>query len=190
MTYDRPMRLVLIAMLAACGGGGNEDLDCEYLASEDNCWKTTATAATSCLPPGNAIGVLSADNTTCTYATGQVITFTPALVLPLDIDHQWNFTITTNGQPCLEYSDDDNGFVLTVGADTVSESLNGRGLELSCPDGTSLGNSNALELLSCPDSNFGNLPGNTSSSGMTSVSFGLLNTNGSGEILDVFDCDR
>ncbi len=181
------MRLVLIAMLASCGGG-DEDLDCEYLASEDNCWKTTASVATSCLPPSDVFGVLSADNATCTYATGQVVTFTPALVLPLDNDHEWNFTITTDGQPCLAYSDGDGGFVLTSDAGTVRESLNGRGLELSCPDGTTFSNPNALSLLSCPDSNFGNLPGNTSSSGVTSVSFGLLNT---GEnILDVFDCQR
>lgn len=180
------MRLVLVAVLASCGGA--DDLDCEYLASEDNCWKTTTTAATSCLPPSDMIGVLSADNTTCTYPTGQVITFTPALVLPLGNDHQWNFTITNNGAPCLEYSDDDDGFVLTSSAGTVSESLDGRELEISCPDGTSFSNSNALELLSCPDSNFGNLPGNTSSSGSTSVQFGLLNTGE--DILDVFECQR
>jgi len=183
------MRFLFVGLLAACGGGSGGSLDCEYLASSDNCWKVTASAAVSCLPPEDAIGVLSADNTSCTYATGQVITFATALTLPLPNDHEWDFTMTTNGEPCLAYSDDDNGFELTVGDEVVSEALFGSGgLELNCPDGTTFSNSNALELLSCPDSNFGNLPGNTSSSGIDSVQFGLLNTGV--DTLAVFDCDR
>lgn len=182
------MRFVFLGLLVACGGGADGSLDCEYLASSDNCWKVTATAATSCLPPQDAIGVLAADNASCTYDTGQVITFTPALTLPLSNDHVWNFTMTTDGVPCLAYNDSDDGFELTVGDDVVSERLFGSaGLELTCPDGTTFSSSNALELLSCPESNFGNLPGNTSSSGTDSVSFGLLNTGV--DPLTIFDCN-
>ncbi|MBA2540969.1 MAG: hypothetical protein H0V17_15120 [Deltaproteobacteria bacterium] len=184
------MRFLLVGLLAACGGGSGSDgsLDCEYLASSDNCWKVTASAAISCLPPEDAIGVLSADFASCTYATGQVITFTPALTLPLANEHEWNFTMTTDGQPCLAYNDSDEGFELTVGDDTVSEVLTGNGgLALTCPDGSSFSNSNPIELLSCPDSNFGNLPGNTSSSGIDSVSFGLINTGVN--TLTIFDCN-
>lgn len=187
--YDRAMRSTLvIALLGACGGGGTADgLDCAYLASEDNCFKVTASAAASCLPPATELGVLAADNASCTYATGHVVTFTPALVLPLANDHPWNFEVTSPDGPCLAYQDDEGGFQLTVLGEVVSEELVGRGLELSCPDGSVVGNSNALELLSCPDGNFGDLPGNASSSSETSVVFSLINT-GSGATLKVFDC--
>lgn len=186
--YDRAMRsLLVIAVLGACGGGTAEGLDCEYLASSENCFKVTASAAASCLPPETELGVLASDRASCTYSTGHVVTFTPALVLPLANDHRWNFEVTSPEGPCLAYQDDEDGFQLTVLGDVVSEELVGRGLELSCPDGTVLGNSNALELLSCPGSNFGDLPGNTSSSGDSSVFFGLINT-GSDETLKVFDC--
>lgn len=179
--------LLVIALLGACGGGTSEGLDCEYLASDENCFKVTASSAASCVPPDDEFGVLAADNASCTYSTGHVITFSPALILPLDFDHHWNFEVTSPDGPCLAYQDDDDGFQLTVLGEVVSEELVGQGLELSCPDGSVVGNSNALGLLSCPDGNFGGLPGNTSSSGVSSVFFGLLNT-GSAETLKVFDC--
>jgi hypothetical protein len=181
------MRMFLVVSLLGACGGDSGALDCAYLASEDNCYKQTATMATSCLPPDGAFGVLAPDFGSCTYDTGQVITFNPPLVLPLDNDQTWDFEVVTNGTPCLAYHDDDNGFELTVNDQTVSEQLQGRGLEIECPDGSSFSNSNALELLSCPGDNFGDLPGFTSSSGTDSVFFGLINT-GSGETLTVFDC--
>lgn len=181
-------RLLLAAMFVGCGGGEGGGLTCDYLASPDNCFKTTATAATSCLPADTDIGVLAADNASCTYASGHVITFATPLVLPLPNDAEWNYTVTFNGAECLHYQDDANGFDLTVGADTVSESLD-NGLSLTCPDGSTLSNGNPLELLSCPGENFGDLPGNTTSSGSTSVTFGFLNT-GSPDVLTVFDCQR
>jgi hypothetical protein len=184
------MRIMLVLSLAACSGDSEPagSLDCAYLASSDNCWKTTASAAASCLPAANTIGVLAADNQSCTYASGQVITFATALTLPLPDDMEWDFTVTTNGEPCLHYSDSRGRLELTVGGDTVREELVGQGLELTCPDGSAFANSNAIELLSCPDSNFGDLPGYTSGSGATSVSFGLLNTGM--DTLDVFECQR
>jgi hypothetical protein len=178
---------LVIALFGACGGGTSDGLDCEYLASEENCFKVTASSAASCLPPDNEFGVLAPDNASCTYSTGHVVTFTPALVLPLGNDHHWDFEVSSPDGPCLAYQDDDDGFQLTVKGEVVSEELVGRGLELTCADGSKVGNSNALELLECPDSNFGDLPGNTSSSGIDSVFFGLINT-GSEDTLTVFDC--
>ena len=178
--------LLVVGMLAGCGGG--DDLTCEYLASDENCFKTTAMNAVGCLPPEGAVGTLSSDFATCTYTTGQVVTFTPPLVLPMDFDTPWNFTVETDGQPCLEFHEiGEDGFDLTVLGETVSERLNGRGLELSCPDGSTFSNGNALELLSCPGESFGDLPGNTSNSGIDSVFFGFINT-GLPDTLVVFDC--
>jgi len=187
------MRIFACLVIVGCGGGSGSDmkLDCAYLGS-DNCWKTTATAATSCLPADGTTGVLSGDNTSCTYASGQLVTFAAALVLPLPSQFEdWNFTVTTNGQPCLHYEESSSGFEMTVGGqDTVAEMLFGAGgLELTCPDGTTFSNANALSLLDCPGSSFGDLPGNTTSSSDTSVQFALFNT-GAPDPLTVFDCSR
>jgi hypothetical protein len=175
-------------------GGSSASLDCAYLAS-DNCWKTTASAATSCLPPSSEIGVLSANNATCTYASGDVITFDAPLVFPIPDSPNWKFTITTGtGQTCLHYEDTTAGLSLTVQGQAVTERLSGQqGLTLACPDGTSYTNSNALELLSCGDDGgvfFGGLPGDSwSSSNDVSVSFGLIGTSTtSSDELPLFNC--
>jgi len=186
------MRIWLVAGVIVAGFGGcssSKSLDCAYLAG-DNCWKTTVAKAT-CLPAAGTTGTLSADNASCAYASGQMITFTPALVLPLASGfNDWNFKVTTGGQPCLHYEESSGGFELTVGADAVSEMVSGGdGIDLTCPDGTTYSNSNALALLSCPGGTFGDLPGNTTSSDSTSVTFGLINT-GTPSSVTVFDCSR
>ena len=75
--------LVLSVVLAACSSSSsNNNLTCQYLGG-DNCFKVTASAAASCLPASTETGTFSADHSTCTYATGDVVTFTPPLTLPL-----------------------------------------------------------------------------------------------------------
>jgi hypothetical protein len=177
---------------AGCGGGsGGKSLDCTYLAS-DNCWKTTAAAASACLPADTEVGTLSADGKTCTYASGVVVTFAKALALPIPTSgsQAWSFTVTgANGDTCLSYTDDPQASItLTVQGQTVKETTpGGLGLALTCPDGTSYSNSNALSLLSCPDADlFSSLPGDAWSSTDTSVSLSLVGTSGSG--LSVFNC--
>lgn len=190
----------VISAVSALGCGGSsssgKSLDCAYLAG-DNCWKTTAAAAASCLPAESEMGTLSADGKTCTYASGTVVTFTPALVLPLPTNgnQTWNFTVTTaGGGMCLAYKDDGNGGInLTVQGQTVKESVAGTfGLALSCPDGTSYSNSNALSLFSCPDAGLlGGLPGAAWSDTDTSVSLSLLATSsGSDGGPSVFNCQK
>ena len=202
------MRLSLIVALVAgctalaglgCGSGSSapNTLTCDWLASDANCWKNTALAATACLPSDTEMGTFSADGSTCTYASGAVVTFTPPLTLPLPTgtaDMKWNFAVTdSNGQPCLHYQDSGNALTLTVVGKTVTEGLSGSvGIAISCPDGTHVQTSNALTLLNCPDGGFTNLPGiEWSSSGSTtppfSVSVGITGT-GSDFSLPVFNC--
>jgi hypothetical protein len=176
-----------------CGGSGSANtLTCSYLASSDNCWETTAAAAPSCLPPPSEIGTLSADGSTCTYASGDVVTFTPPLVLPTTSSMAWNFTVTTSsGASCLSYVDNGNGGVtLTVQGQTVKETNpGGLSIALTCPDGTTLSNSNALSLLSCPDAGFlGGLPGASWSDTNTSVSLSLLANLPGAYGIPVFNC--
>jgi len=185
-----------LAGVVGCGGssgGGSGNLDCNYLAG-DNCWKTTAAMASSCLPPMSETGVLSADGSTCTYASGDVVTFTPPLVLPLPDTPKWNFTVKTSaGAPCLGYVDDAvGGITLTVQGQVVKETPQGTiGLKLSCPDGSSYANSNAFNLFSCPDASLlSDLPGAAWSFDDNSVSLSLTasGTSSSGE--PVFSCRK
>jgi hypothetical protein len=179
---------------AGCGGSssGSNTLDCAYLASE-NCWKTTAAAASSCLPPSSETGVLSADRSTCTYASGDVVTFTPPLVLPLPSTPSWNFTVkTSSGASCLAYQDNGNGAIsLTADGQTVKEATpGGLAIALTCPDGKTYSNQNAFTILSCPDAGLlGGLPGVGWSSSDTSVSLSLIGTSTSYSLGEaVFNC--
>jgi hypothetical protein len=184
--------MVAGVLVAGCGGGGSsKSLDCAYLAS-DNCWKTTAAQAASCLPAAGVMGALAVDNASCTYTTGQTVTFTPALVLPLPSGFKdWNFTVTMGGLVCLHYDESETGFTLTAGTDTVDEHVSPPAvIDLTCPDGTTYSNANGLDLLNCPGGTFGGLPGNTTSSSSTSVTFGLLNADSTGNSTLVFDCSR
>lgn len=191
--------VVSVAWALGCGGssGGGKTLDCAYLAG-DNCWKTTAASAASCLPAESEMGTLSADGKTCTYASGTVVTFTPALVLPLPVNgnQTWNFTVTTaGGAMCLAYKDDGNGGItLNVQGQVVKEGTAGSlGLSLTCPDGTTYTNGNAFSLFSCPDAGLlGGLPGAAWSDTNTSVSLSLLATSPSGSFdgQPVFNCQK
>jgi hypothetical protein len=139
-------------------------------------------------------GVLSTDGSTCTYATGEVVTFTPPLVLPLPDMPKWNFTVRdSSGEPCLSYIDDANGGItLTVRGQTVKETPQGAlGLKLSCPDGTSFANSNAFTIFSCPDAGLlGDLPGAGWSYDATSVSLTLSGSATQSSDQPVFSCRK
>jgi hypothetical protein len=130
--------------------------------------------------------------TSCTYASGAVVTFDTALALPLPDEPVWNFTVTSSGQECLRYRDTSEGFTLTVNGQTFIESASGLEVAVSCPDKTTFASSNALDLLTCPSEGglFSGLPGKawseTPSDKPTSVSFSLIGAaNGS---TNVFWC--
>jgi hypothetical protein len=192
------LTLGFLCLGAGCGGGSSAaqvggTLTCDYLASADNCWKTTASAATSCLPDPSETGTLSADGKTCTYASGEVVTFTPPLVLPLPTNGTmtWNFTVTTaSGATCLALQDSGTGGItLTVQGQTVKETNpGGLSVSLSCPGGTTYTNSNGLSLLNCGDGGYVALPGDAWSNTGTAVSFSLVSTGSSTFGQPVFDC--
>jgi hypothetical protein len=174
------------------GDGGADTLTCAWLASDD-CWKATVDDAVDCLPPGSDMGTLSADNKTCTYASGVTVTFASPLVLPPPQGQdqtRFNFTVTNGGADCLHYEDSATGFTLVVKGKTVQESSVGSSLAISCPDGTSVSTANPLSLLSCATDGgiFGGLPGDVWSAAGTDLSFGLIGTTGGSQ--PVFHCAR
>jgi hypothetical protein len=192
--HTRLALLGSVALAFGCGssdgqGGGN--LDCAWLEG-NNCWKSTTSAAETCLPPSDTYGTFSADNATCTYASGHVVTFTPPMSLPIvDGNSQaWDFTVTAAGKTCLHYQRTSNDEVtFTVGDQTYREGTSGAmGWQVTCPDGTRYANSNALELFGCPNGLDG-MPGNAYGDSDTSLSFSLLGTSSSSN-LSLFDCRK
>jgi hypothetical protein len=189
---------VAVAAGAGCSSGNaaSGGLDCAWLMS-DNCYKTTASAATACLPAASDTGTLSADGSTCTYASGQVVTFTPPLVLPLTDTNTWNFTVTNGGQTCLHFeTTPSKSLKLVVGSETFSETGNTTtgALTFSCPDGTSVSTTNLLALIMCGGDgglSLGGMPGYNDSWSSNNVSFGLDSTSTDPSVsLPVFSCQR
>jgi hypothetical protein len=185
---------VLLASLVACsssnpggGGAGAGGLDCGWLAG-DNCYKQTVAASTNCLPAMGERGMLSQDNKTCTYASGQVVTFDMPLTLPLPMDPVWKFTVTSQGQTCLRVDGSPSStFIVTSSAGTFTETTSGLALSMTCPDGKSFSNGNAFDLFSC-DGGFSAFPGSAWSGSDTSVSFSLLGATGGQQ--PVFFCSK
>ena len=176
---------VIVIAAVACGSSKSDTvLDCAWLASE-NCWKTTAAAAASCLPAAAGSGVLSADDLTCTYADGHVVT-APMSLLSLGMP---SFTVTTGGQACLAWQSGSGAISMTTAAGTVTLTNNGSTITISCPDGSSVSSSDAVaELQTCePDAGPGSLPGHRATSGSTAASFWISGTDG-GELL-AYTCD-
>jgi hypothetical protein len=172
--------------------GGVDTLDCAWLEG-DNCWKTTLAGATTCLPAEDDYGTLAADGSTCTYATGHIVTFDEPLVLPLpDEDVIFRFTLTAGGQTCVRYSETDSSMTVTVGDQVFEESSNGVDMRVTCPDGSSYSNDNALDLLECRGdflSSLAIMPGYSLGSSDASVSFGFIGYSEE-QSLAVFSCRR
>jgi hypothetical protein len=189
--------ILTLGIVAACSSSSSNSggtLDCGALQG-NNCWKTTAAAAQSCLPDATATGTLSADGKTCTYANGIVVNFATPVTLPLPQGATWNFTVNgTNQQLCFHFENvSHQSAKLTTSAGSASTDVTSSGAySLSCPDGSSLLTTNALSLLSC-DGGFGVFPGSewssTTAGGKSNVSFGLLGT-GSPSAFHVFTCSQ
>ncbi len=172
----------LVTFAAACSGG-DAPADCAWLAS-DNCWKTTIAAAASCLPPANETGTLDVSGKTCTYASGETVSFP----LPLTATSQptWTFSVKKNDVTCLSYQSDVGTMSATTGAGTFSETSPGvAGLLFQCPDGSGHATDDGFALSSCGTAT----PGATWRSPSDGrVIFDLVGT--SSGTTQLFDCAR
>ena len=194
-------RILGVALFVAgvdCSGSGSgpavstSSLDCAWLAS-DNCLKANLVAGMSCVASPAETGVLSADNASCSYASGVVVTFDSPLSLPIAANPPagWQFTVTRAGAECLRFESTDNdNFKLVVNGAAVTQTLPrpaSTNVTITCPDGTSYSNSNAISLLSCD-------PGGPLSEGYssdaTSVSLMLQLFRNNAPPLSMFDCAR
>jgi hypothetical protein len=197
------MRWTLIALVGGlalgCGDSESDDeesvdtLTCAWLEG-NNCWKTMLSGAVTCLPAEGDTGVLAADGSSCMYASGHIVTFEEPLVLPVpDENYYFRFNVTANGQQCLRYVETERTMTVTVGGDqTFEQTSNGLGLRFTCPDGSSVSNDNAFDLLECREdllAAIALMPGYSYGSGNTSIGFGLLGYSEE-QALSIFSCSR
>lgn len=199
----RAMLLSTLVALSACGedpkstdetGDTNEPtgdtLTCDFLASADNCIESTLVASMVCAPT-EEIGVLSADFSTCTFSTGTVITFDPALPLTGEwTEYHFHITVTNGeGGVCAEFSEADDFWQLTVGADTVRTDYGDMTeIDLTCPDGSTYHADSGFSLMTCDESlTRTGLPGMMHSYSNTGMVFELVGHSGSGAL--TFNCE-
>jgi len=136
------------------------------------------------------MGKLSTDLKSCTFTTGQVVTFSQALTLPLPQNPDFNFSVTSGGKACFSFqqpsqtnfSETTSAGIASVGASAGSETI-------TCPDGSSVSadEQQALQDLGCDAGAFGGLPGTEWASSATSVGFTLLGA-GTGSGQPIFNC--
>jgi hypothetical protein len=121
---------------AAGGDAAVGTLDCAWTQG-NNCWKQTLAPAMSCLPPSGAMGTLSADEKTCTYASGTTITFSqPLNIGPNEMSP--GFTVATSGTTCVVYARSSSGYTVKTAAGQVSVTVDATRMDLilTCPDGS------------------------------------------------------
>ena len=176
-------RVVVLVLATACSTtpepGVASPLDCAWLAG-DNCWKTTLAVAESCAPTTGTVGTLSADQTTCTYTDGHVVTSSTSL---LATGSSRDVTLTYNGQTCIQYAPE----MITTAAGTIALSGDSTSFTLTCPDGSAY-TTTISALLACrTDAGDTNLPViATASAGVAEESFSIDGTD-VGE-LEIYDC--
>lgn len=121
------------------------------------------------------------------------MTFDSPLVLPLDLDTDLRFTITSGGTTCVRFEETETTLDLTVLGQTYRERPSGGlGLAVTCPDGTSYSNGNVFELLDCAaDGGVLELPGTSWSTGDDYLTFYFISvSNDTSSSLPAFDCRR
>jgi hypothetical protein len=128
-----------LVLLAACGGGGSDDLTCDLLQDPTNCWATAAAAAAACVPGATESGVLADDRASCTFSDGSRVVFDEPLPTDIfDLERLAFTLVDVDGADCARFVDTfANRMELEAGgAAIVSELHPGEQFHLHCPDTT------------------------------------------------------
>jgi hypothetical protein len=131
------MRVSCAIFVLAVGCGGGDELTCELLADEGNCWATAAAELAACMPGRATPATLEADRGSCTFADGVTVVFDTPLPMDTQQLERLEFSVMTNGSECGRFVDTFmNRMELTGGGETVvSELLPGSEFHLRCADG-------------------------------------------------------
>jgi hypothetical protein len=178
------MRMAAAALLVTACGRGPGSLDCAFL-QQQNCWKTTLTAAARCVPGAGEVGAFAADRTSCAYATGALVVFTDPVPAQPPSNQRWNFTMLAAGAGCIKLEEPaDGNDRVTTQAGTVMLRAAGDDELVTCADGTRY-QGDAASLSACPGAP-GAVPGMAATSSGGEVSLDLRGAEGGP--LRVFNC--
>jgi hypothetical protein len=117
-------------------GSAKENIDCAWIQSEKDCWGAALKEAAACAPSKGAYGVFANDLKSCTYATGEKITF----ATPFAATGRVEFSSTDrSGAPCatvLQPRTPEGDFYLTTKSGKVKVVMGSNfELTITCPDG-------------------------------------------------------
>lgn len=159
------------------------DDTCGFVADPDNCYRKLLAAVDDCLTDvgdgGIPSGTLSADGTSCTYASGRTVTFVGdarqynASKTPADV------TVTLGGKVCVHYVSQPQSSLKITQPDgrTLEVAVAGAGETITCPDGSRHGVDAQKLFGGCGDAGggifSGALPGTAAGKSGSSVSGSL-----------------
>lgn len=181
--------------LATCGQPSQtelpgEEINCEWFAADDNCWRTSLRAFSGSLPAQDESGQLSADGKRCTYQTGFEVVFvnpvSPDLLADRDglRNFEWDFEARQGGDFLMAYRQpDDSSLLLETGRGTFLLKAQSGAVIMSCPGGSQFNVPVAGLLQTCPSAS---LPAKVTSWDSSGMTFVLRGTGGTD--LLVFDC--
>ncbi len=110
-----------------------QKVDCDWFF-QSSCYRTGLSEAAACVPPQTAQGTLSSDGKVCVYDDGFVVTFAQPPPLFASIRSPIDFSMSSNGQPCLRFEEMDGVTKLTTRSGTSILEFTSSGRALTCPD--------------------------------------------------------
>ncbi|HEV7558895.1 MAG TPA: hypothetical protein VGO00_25660 [Kofleriaceae bacterium] len=149
--------------------GDTRALTCEIIAGQ-NCWRDALAEVAACAPGASVAGMLSSDAKSCTYASGDSVTF-EGDITNLGLESTFSFELTTGGSLCTGFSTEEpETRTLRTALGTASWTLADT-VTLSCPDGTTY-QTDTLSALDCDG--FPDVLGFVWASSATSFQFELV----------------
>ena len=177
--------LGLFAPACSSSSDAAPDDTCGFIADPNNCYRKLLATVDDCLTDANGdggasvSGKLSADGTSCTYASGRTVTFVGdarqynASKTPIDV------TVALGGKTCVHYVGQPQSSVTITQPDgaVLTVKLAGLGETITCPDGSQHGIDAQKLFGGCGDAGGlfnGGLPGTETGAGGNTVSGSLV----------------
>jgi hypothetical protein len=177
--------IVLGLVTPACSSSdAAPDDTCGFIADPNNCYRKLLAAVDDCLTDdggdgGLTQGTLSADGTSCSYASGRMVTFVGDARQYSASKSAIDVTVTLGGKTCVHYVSTPQSALTVTQPDggILRVAVSGTGETITCPDGSRHGIDVQKLFGGCGDAGGslfgGGLPGNATSGSATSVSGSL-----------------
>jgi len=151
-------------------------LDCSWLATW-NCWDAAVAEAAECAPQtyaGPYGGAFADYGYSCVYPDGSAVYFEDSVTRASSPDYRWSFTMEDpGGNTCGWFAETDTSLSIGTASGVVDFVVDGRGVSVTCQNGTQWYNPDPYALTYCAGYDIGS-PGFWRESSYGLSSFGLL----------------